>query len=172
MRRRRIMGINVRYTAQTKLVCTRWMIALFSIIVLCLLVTAPRIGAQKSSKPPDCLDSAQTQGELNDCAGGKATQADQKLNQTYQAVLKKYADKAVFIDRLRKAQRAWVTFRDAQLEMKFPPGEAAGSVEPMCYSLYKAELTEQRSNELRQWLTGIGEGDVCCGSIKTPGELK
>lgn len=166
------MGTDMGNTTQTKLVFTRWVIALFSIVALCLLVTAPRIGAQKPSTPPDCLDTAQTQGELNDCAGGKARQADQKLNQTYQAVLKKYADKAEFIDHLRKAQRAWLTFRDAQLEMKFPPGEESGSVEPMCYALYKADLTEQRSNELKQWLTGVEEGDVCCGSIKTPGELK
>jgi uncharacterized protein YecT (DUF1311 family) len=163
----------MRYTTQTKLAFTRWTIALLSVIVFCLLVTVPRLVAQNSSpKPPDCLDTAQTQSELNECAGGKATQADQKLNEAYQALLKKYADKAAFIARLLKAQRAWVTFRDAQLEMKFPPGEEAGSVEPMCYALYKAELTEQRSNELRQWLTGIEEGDVCCGSIKTPEELK
>lgn len=166
------MDTNLRYAMQTKLGFNRWIIALLSIVVLCLLVTASRARAQKSTKSPDCLDTAQSQGELNDCAGGKATHADQKLNQTYQAVLKKYADKTLFIDRLRKAQRAWVTFRDAQLEMKYPPGEAAGSVEPMCVSLYKAELTEQRSNELRQWLTGMEEGDVCCGSIKTPEELR
>ena len=166
------MDINMRYATQTKLVFARWIIALLSINFLCLLVTAPRLHAQSSSKHPDCLDTAQTQGELNECAGRKATQADRKLNQTYQAVLKKYADNTVFIDRLRKAQGAWVTFRDAQLEMKFPSGEAAGSVEPMCYSLYKAELTEKRNNELREWLKGIEEGDVCCGSIKTPEELK
>lgn len=166
------MDISMRCTTRTKLVFAHRIIALLAIMVLCLLLTAPRLGAQKSSNPPDCLDTAQTQGELNECASGKATQADRKLNQTYKAVLKKYADKGVFIDRLRKAQRAWVTLRDAQLEMKYPHGEEAGSVEPMCYALYKAELTEQRSKELRQWLKGIEEGDVCCGSIKTPEELK
>jgi uncharacterized protein YecT (DUF1311 family) len=165
------MDIDTKF-AKPALVFTRGIIALVPVIILCLFVTAALVRAQKSAKAPDCLDTAQTQGELNECAGGKATQADRKLNQTYQAVLKKYADKTVFIDRLRKAQRAWVTFRDAQLEMKFPSGEAAGSVEPMCYSLYKAELTEKRSNELREWLKGIEEGDVCCGSIKTPEELK
>ncbi len=172
MQRRRIMATNTKYAANPALIFTCGIVALLPIIILCLLVTASRVRAQKTTKSPDCLDTAQSQGELNECAFGKASQADHELNQTYQAILQKYSDRAVFIDRLRKAQRAWLTFRDAQLEMMFPSGEGAGSVEPMCYGLYKAELTQQRSKELRQWLTGIEEGDVCCGSIKTPEELK
>jgi hypothetical protein len=48
------------------------------------------------------------------------------------------------------------------------PGENYGSVWPMCYNLEKAEMARQRTKELRTWLTGVGEGEVCAGSIKDP----
>ncbi|HEY2915399.1 MAG TPA: lysozyme inhibitor LprI family protein, partial [Candidatus Angelobacter sp.] len=90
-----------------------------------------------------------------------------ELNATYQGILKKYADDPAFIGRLRTAQRAWLKFRDAQLQMKFPPSNQVGSVAPMCHALYKAELTQARTRELKIWLDGIEEGDVCAGSVKT-----
>jgi hypothetical protein len=37
----------------------------------------------------------------------------------------------------------------------------------MCHALYKAELTQARTRELKVWLDGIEEGDVCAGSVKT-----
>lgn len=53
--------------------------------------------------------------------------------------------------------------------MKFPEPEPGsyGSSYPMCVSAYKAELTRARIRELRRWLDGIDEGDICGGSVKT-----
>jgi hypothetical protein len=42
----------------------------------------------------------------------------------------------------------------------------------MCYGVYKAQLTQRRTQELQEWLTGINEGDVCAGSVKAPASLK
>ena len=132
----------------------------------------------KAAKNESCYDTAQTQTELNDCAGNDLVKADKDLNITYQRILKKYAKDALFVKRLKEAQRAWLAFRDAQIQMKFPTSSAAestvqyGTVYPMCSASYKAELTEQRTKQLREWLTGIEEGDVCAGSVKTPEDLK
>jgi uncharacterized protein YecT (DUF1311 family) len=142
--------------------------AVLLVMFLCLLLTAPGAWAQKQEKKtPRCLDTAQTQRDLNDSSGKESANAERELNATYQGILKKYADDPAFIGRLRTAQRAWLRFRDAQLQMRFPPSNQPGSVAPMCYASYKAELTQARARELKVWLDGIEEGDVCAGSIKT-----
>jgi uncharacterized protein YecT (DUF1311 family) len=138
------------------------------LLVLCLSMN---VSAQKQAKSSDCLDKAKTQSELNDCTGQSAAEAERELNKTYQSILKKYTDQPAFVGRMRLAQRAWLRFRDAQLEMRFPPSDQSGSAEPMCYAQYKAELTAQRTQQLRPWLQGIEEGDVCAGSIKRPEEI-
>jgi uncharacterized protein YecT (DUF1311 family) len=138
------------------------------------------VGASMAQKPhdiQDCLDKT-TQTELNDCGKQDADSAERALNKPYQSIMKKYADRPQFIERLRAAQGAWLRFRDAQIAMRFPvasqqnPNEEYGSVYPMCYSLYKADLTRQRTRELRLWLAGIDEGAVCSGSVKRSEELK
>jgi uncharacterized protein YecT (DUF1311 family) len=135
-------------------------------------------GAQRQSNSEICYDTARSQAELNECAGGAWVKADKELNRTYQQILKKYAKDILFLQRLKLAQRAWLAFRDAEIQMKFSNASVAdvtaqyGSVYPMCYLRLKAELTERRNKELTVWLKGIEEGDVCSGSIKTPEELK
>ncbi len=145
----------------------------------CMFLGSLLLGdAQKQSTGEKCYDTAQTQTELNECAGNSLVKADQELNRTYQQIVKKYAKNTLFLQRLKRAQRAWMTFRDAELQMKFPTSGVAdltaryGSVYPMCYASFEAELTERRNKELSVWLKGIEEGDVCSGSVKTPGELK
>jgi len=133
---------------------------------------------QQSPQSKACFDKALTQMEMNKCAGADADAAESEMNRTYQAILKKYADQPLFMQRLREAQRAWLVFRDAQIEMRFPiaakesPPARYGSVYPMCHSQYKAQLTQRRTQELEQWLAGIPEGDVCSGSVKTADGLR
>jgi len=134
--------------------------------------------AQQSKTPKSCYDKAKTQSGLNECGRADDAAADRELNRVYQRILKKYADQPLFIERLREAQRAWLKYRDAQIAMKYPAAKddreqaLYGSVYPMCYATYKAELTARRSKELREWLSGTKEGDVCAGSVKTPENLK
>lgn len=56
-------------------------------------------------------DNATTQLELNTCSAQQYQAADKKLNQTYQAAIKRAA--APQRDLLKKAQQAWITLRDA-----------------------------------------------------------
>ena len=112
---------------------------------------------------------AQTQAEMNATAYARYQKADQMLNQTYQTILKQYSRDALFIQNLKKAQRLWLQLRDADLRAKYPdygPGHY-GSVQPVCESDELTTLTEARTRQLRVWLTGIPEGDVCTGSVKT-----
>lgn len=97
------------------------------------------------------------QFELNICASDDFAKADKELNKTYQSLIKKEVDDRLFISKLRIAQKAWLVYRDADLEARFACAEddirlCWGSMYPMSYSLWKAELTRERTKHLQQIL--------------------
>lgn len=135
-----------------------------------VLFAVPLASAQKGD---DCYTRVKSQFELNQCAGQKDDAADRELNKTYREILTKYSDQPEFLQRMREAQRIWLQLRDAELKMKYPlDRDMYGSVQPMCEASYREELTKERTKQLKKWLTGIAEGDVCSGSVKRPEQLK
>jgi uncharacterized protein YecT (DUF1311 family) len=115
------------------------------------------------------LLQAQTQGNMNRDACAEYKKADQALNATYSRVRKDYAQDPRFLAKLKQAQLAWIAFRDAHLQARFPKADKQtgyGSAYPACRCALLAELTEQRVKQLQIWLDGIPEGDVCNGSVR------
>src|SRR5260363_109950 len=49
-----------------------------------------------------------------------ASAPDRELNQLYLDIRKQYRDDPVFLNALRRAQRAWIRFRETQIKMKYP----------------------------------------------------
>ena len=93
----------------------------------------------------------------------EAVKAEHELDVTYAAleVVFKHDERAQ--SRLRQAQAAWLTFRDAQLTFLHPPaapGDVRGSVEPMCACIAKRDVTLARVQQLNAVLNA-SEGDVC-----------
>lgn len=111
---------------------------------------------------------SQTQLEMNQEAQNKFKKADTELNSVYQKILKEYSSDSVFIKNLRASQRIWIQFRDAEMKAKFPdrPDGYYGSIQPLCWSNYLTELTQERTNKLMDWLTESEEGNMCNGSVK------
>jgi uncharacterized protein YecT (DUF1311 family) len=112
---------------------------------------------------------AQTQGELDEQACGQFHKADVALNETYSKILKEYAKDQQFVAKLQTAQRAWLAFRDAELEALYPKDNKQaeyGTVYPMCHCSELQFLTEARIKELKRWIDGTIEGDVCAGSLR------
>lgn len=113
----------------------------------------------------------QTQFDMNAKSKKRFEKADKDLNQIYLKLLQSYKKDTAFIRSLKEAQRQWVKFRDAQVKMKYPSSrDTYGSVLPMCLDYYLEELTINRIKELKPWIDGIEEGDVCSGSIKLKGQ--
>ena len=111
----------------------------------------------------------QTQLEMNIESGKKSDKIDNELNVVYQKVLKKYSTDKLFLKKLKISQNLWIKFRDAEAEAKFPAEEKQyeyGTVFPLCYNNFLEELTRKRILELKEWLVGYNEGDVCSGSVK------
>jgi uncharacterized protein YecT (DUF1311 family) len=110
-----------------------------------------------------------TQLGMNQAAGAELEKADRELNAVFQQIVAEYADDPAFVAKLRTAQRAWVALRDADLAAAFPHADEPGrygSVLPACLAMRKTALTEARTAELRRWVAGTREGDVCAGSLK------
>lgn len=116
-----------------------------------------------------CDSPAQTQAEMNQDACAKYKKADAEMNAVYQQVLNKYKQEPGFLAKFKTAQRAWIAFRDAHLESLYPePNKlrAYGSVNPVCRCSVLAELTAERTKQLKHWVDGAEEGDTCSGSVK------
>ena len=109
-----------------------------------------------------------TQRDLEDNSCGAAKKADAELNKIYQKVLLHYKNDKNFIEKLKKAQRAWISFRDAHIASVYPAEDKNlnyGSVYGMCYCGLREQLTVERTKVLKQWLDGLMEGEVCVGSM-------
>ena len=112
---------------------------------------------------PAAILQAQTQSDLTQDACARYKKSDQALNATYAKVLKDYARDPQFEAKFKQAQRAWIAFRDAHLEARFPKADKQseyGSAYPTCRCNVLTELTEQRTKELKVWVDGIPEGGV------------
>ena len=94
---------------------------------------------------------AQTQAAMNAQARSEFVQAAAELNRTYEALLTKLPD-AEGKEKLKKAQRAWLAFRDA--EAAFVADKVrAGSMAPTLRYETMTELTRQRIKQLETGLT-------------------
>lgn len=118
-----------------------------------------------------CSETAQTQAEMNQCAGSDFKAADAELNRVYKKMQATYNDDPVFLARLREAQRAWILYRDTGLAMVYPPHDEDpnyyGSIGTMCEAMYLEKITRERIATLNQWLEEAAEGDVCSGSVES-----
>ena len=95
------------------------------------------------------------QSEMNRCADEDAKEAETELNRAYQDLLSKNKTDVIATKKLRTAQRAWVVFRDAQLEALYPAQDKQreyGSIYPMCYAIVATAMTKERIAQLRRML--------------------
>lgn len=106
-----------------------------------------------------CTD-AQDQATMTVCANRAYKQSDAELNKTYKAIAARLKDDKPLAQKLIAAQRAWVTFRDA--ECGFATGNAeGGSIYPMVLAACLDRQTKARTEDLKRYLT-CQEGDAGC----------
>jgi hypothetical protein len=76
----------------------------------------------------------------------------------------------MFIGNLKKAQRIWIQFRDAQVAMRYPQYTNSSSF--ACSAKYLAKLTDERTATLQLWLDGVEDTNACPGSVMYKSKLK
>jgi uncharacterized protein YecT (DUF1311 family) len=111
--------------------------------------------------------NAQSQMELNVRACQQFKAIDRDMNTSYQLVLSKYQNDNSFITAFINAQRQWLLFRDAHIASMYPEADkdTYGSVYLMCHCNAMTEITTSRLKQIKHWLGGVDEGDVCGGSL-------
>ncbi|MBD2598427.1 lysozyme inhibitor LprI family protein [Nostoc spongiaeforme FACHB-130] len=100
----------------------------------------------------NCNDP-QTQLEINICSQLSYQNADKKLNQVYKQLLPKLSKTRQ--QKLIAAQLAWIKFRDASCEFERSAYEG-GSIAPAIYAGCLEEATNQRTQQLREYLQHDG----------------
>jgi uncharacterized protein YecT (DUF1311 family) len=123
-----------------------------------LLALALQGSLQAQSREYHC-DAPIAQMDMNACARIDFERADAELNRVYREEVTgaQQADREIdrSFDRrpgaeavLREAQRAWVTFRDAQCTYEGYGEARGGSMEPMVVDGCRARITRERTAQL------------------------
>ncbi len=134
------------------------------IMVVALFISVPLV-AQKAydAQQKDPLVSEKVQQDIS------YKEADKELNKVYRQILKKYEKAPAFLKKLKVAQRLWIQFRDAELEMRFPLENKRlnyGTVYFGCKEQFLIDMTIARTKTLKGWLD-VDEYDGCNGSKGT-----
>ncbi|MEP7355514.1 MAG: lysozyme inhibitor LprI family protein [Acidobacteriota bacterium] len=101
------------------------------------------------------MDKAAAQGELNECAAAEAQRADLALNETFQRLLVAAKSDGTATKKIKEADRAWITYRDAYLDARFPAKDKQreyGTKYPTEYALFRAKLTYRQIETLKDLL--------------------
>lgn len=118
-----------------------------------------------------CIQNAYTQPEMDKCGEITPGEADKELNRVYSTINQVYRGDKEFLTALKKSQLAWIKFREAEYEAHYPSKDKQamyGTAYSMCIDLVEVDITIHRIVELKRWLKGVGEGDVCGGSMMRP----
>lgn len=112
-----------------------------------------------SAQAPNCSE-ASDQSTLNECANLAYAKSDAELNKRYKETRRRLNDQPHIMKRLVAAQKAWITFRDAECEFS-GAGAQDGSAYPMLVSLCRDTLTQTRIKDFNTYLS-CEEGDLGC----------
>lgn len=121
-----------------------------------LIFIALIVAASRADDGIKC-DPGGNQNEINSCAVEEYIKADAELNRIFKAVINKEKSDKLFISKLRIAQKAWIAFRDADLNAQFACINEDirlcwGSMYVMLLHTRKTELTRERIKYFRQIL--------------------
>ncbi|HEV2863148.1 MAG TPA: lysozyme inhibitor LprI family protein [Pyrinomonadaceae bacterium] len=122
--------------------------------VFALLLVAGAAGvapAQKGREIHPC-EGHGSQAEATACAGKEYRAADAELNRVYKQLMSKLD--AGEQDFLKKAETAWIKYRDAQCEYE-DSFYAGGTMRPMITAFCMARVTKARTAELRLQLKNL-----------------
>lgn len=106
----------------------------------------------------DCKRPQLTQASMTQCTGEAFSATDKESNMIYNTLMSKYnASNGVL---LKKAEVAWLAYRDAECQYETSPSED-GSIHPMVVTQCWQEKTKARIKELTAQLE-CEEGDLAC----------
>ncbi|MCX8999733.1 lysozyme inhibitor LprI family protein [Rhizobiaceae bacterium BDR2-2] len=125
-----------------------------------LLTTALASFTLSVAHADECMDKAEDQTTMNNCALQAYQASDAELNRLFHEIRKRLGDDPDKRQLLRGAERTWVAFRDAECDFT-ASAVTGGSAYPMVYDMCLNDLTQQRIRQFQQYLA-CEEGDMSC----------
>ena len=127
--------------------------------VLTLLFSLPT-----HAQAPEKLDTIHTP---NSCSDYQKLKKD--VDDLVKKITKEYAKDAAFLPKFKKAQAAWLTYQDTQMDMIFPETDKKvyGALYTTCRCNWLIDMTTQRFDFLLKWISNFDDGDACGGSINS-----
>lgn len=133
-------------------------------IVAAIIIASAATLAMAQDKATNCA-APETDEQATECATADFDKADKELNAVYKTLMatKTEEDKEAAaenspyggqVDALKKSQRAWIYFRDAQCSLvglQF----AGGTIQPTMETTCQADLTKARTSELQKLSEGL-----------------
>ncbi|MCV9961227.1 lysozyme inhibitor LprI family protein [Pararhizobium sp. BT-229] len=126
-------------------------------MILCAVLALLATGTTQAAD--DCAN-ASDQATMNICAGDSFKKSDKQLNELYKQIEARLKDDADTTKLLVSAQKAWISFRDAECTFS-ASGVAQGTAYPMIYAMCLDGLTQSRVKDLQTYLS-CEEGDLSC----------
>ncbi len=120
---------------------------------LSLIASLPAVQAA------DC-DSLNTQSAINQCISEQYKSSDAELNKLYKEIGNRLKDDKDALIAMRTAQRAWVSFRDAECDFAAIHSQG-GSIHSMLITSCRTELTQVRIKDFNNYLS-CPEGNLGC----------
>ncbi|TPN78569.1 lysozyme inhibitor LprI family protein [Mesorhizobium sp. CU2] len=117
------------------------------------------LAANTAAWAQECDRGDDSQTMMNICADTDYQAADAKLNEAYQELVRRNDQASNKL--LQTAQRAWITFRDAECAYT-TADSVGGSIHPMEVSQCLTGLTIARTKQITSG-ANCKEGDVNCG---------
>ena len=132
----------------------------FQAVVLFMALSSFPCLAQNSEEYRACNEKAKTQAKMSTCANEEATRVDDRMNDVYRKLLSKAAREPEAVAKIKRAETAWVAYRDAFINAMYPARDkqgAYGSIYPMEVDLLGAKLTQQHISALMELLQQYGD---------------
>lgn len=104
-----------------------------------------------ADSPAVPCEQLQTTPEIRDCVGKELRADDAELNKVYQQLIGKIEEEKRRVA-LRKAQHAWIGFRDATCEYEAVLNQG-GTIYAEIVDACLASMTERRSRELKEMIS-------------------
>lgn len=128
-----------------------------SMSILPLIALLGTVAGPAAAQQPNC-DNPMSQVEMTYCSGLEFERADRRLNQVYRKVIAEQTrdpgeapyDARSWEEAMRKAQRAWVAFRDADCKGLVARDWTGGTGTSMAVNMCMTALTRRRIETLEQ----------------------
>jgi uncharacterized protein YecT (DUF1311 family) len=109
--------------------------------------------------------SGDTQTEMNFNANKVYLEWEKKMQKVLMAAIDRNKQDKLFVANLKKSQKLWEAWREAEIETFYPNYEDSnqfyGSMQPLCHYSKLIDWTEQRIKQLEIYSKGVESDDAC-----------